>query len=801
MTDKVTNLTLKAQVDQSLAAQGVKALKDLQAASDGVQSSFEKIDSASRSFDVSTESADANAKAIANLRDQYIQAADAADKLAASSADAADAGSGGGSGVGNLRTVGRALNQVGLGDIGRPIQQIGDLGIIVKELGAVSEVTSGSIDLQTVATGALEMVLSPVVLILAAVALAFIDLKLILDLIKKGADEAAAAEKAQFDQEEAQRAQTRSNRAAAQNTSTEQNQNNVNDNFQSAQDYTTAIASKKGQITKNQSDYDALGSSFNPAERAKLAAEADQLKKDLDQLETEQNTFYQTSENAAKNLQPMIDKVEAQKKAQDDLLKSADDLIAQRKEEQTLDNLTSAAAAQKLTALKADTEATTEARDKLKESGDTSKTVTDKIAAYNQTLADNAAATKYLTDTAIPEIKAREDENAAAKDQIKAQTDLAKATATTTQINQQLAQMEADRAKQVQTEAADDARNAERSAIENSYAAQIAAAKEVEAVQAERDKGAQAEIAAEQKLADDKAKIIDNEHDSELKAYQSYIDAEQKQTDQANRQRLQTLETAQNDLKNLAASGDVAGFVTRSNQAKLDLKHQAENASDADKQLYDNYQKQVQAARDAEAKQLSDLTNSFDQQKAVRDKAEADRIAQIEAAGQLANTKSGQLEQQLNDIREQWRKDDLARQRAAEEQSYDDKIAVEQQKSAEALNAELAAWNQFIADIEASGSNALSNGGGHTQVVPMATGATITRDGILAKLHEGERVLNRRENSAYTYGQKGGGDTIQVTVQNTVGDVATKSMLDEYQQTTIDGVVLAHQRAKGRRNP
>src|SRR5258706_7745550 len=43
MTDKVTNLTLKAQVDQGLAAQGVKALRDIQAASDAAQKSLLQI--------------------------------------------------------------------------------------------------------------------------------------------------------------------------------------------------------------------------------------------------------------------------------------------------------------------------------------------------------------------------------------------------------------------------------------------------------------------------------------------------------------------------------------------------------------------------------------------------------------------------------------------------------------------------------------------------------------------------------------------------------------------------------------
>jgi len=172
MTDKVTNLKLNVSVDQSLAAQGVKALKDIQNAIDTLSASFQKISvdvnatnelhdqtlKAADALDSATSAADANAHAIENLRDQYIQAADAAEKAqaefeaAANAYDDAQSGAANGSGSGGgllgningLRRTGSSLTGLGLGEIGVPVQKVGELGQVIKELGVVSDAAGAS---------------------------------------------------------------------------------------------------------------------------------------------------------------------------------------------------------------------------------------------------------------------------------------------------------------------------------------------------------------------------------------------------------------------------------------------------------------------------------------------------------------------------------------------------------------------------------------------------------------------------------------------------------------------------------
>lgn len=80
--------------------------------------------------------------------------------------------SGGGFNVGALRGTGRALNQLGLGGIGRPIQQIGDVARVVGTLGDVAEAAGVSITASAVAFGSVEVALGPLLVALAPVAVA-----------------------------------------------------------------------------------------------------------------------------------------------------------------------------------------------------------------------------------------------------------------------------------------------------------------------------------------------------------------------------------------------------------------------------------------------------------------------------------------------------------------------------------------------------------------------------------------------------------------------------------------------------
>lgn len=859
MTDQTKTVLLKAQVDQSAAAQGIKALRDIDAAAQQAQKDllkinenaaqtskeFQRLQEVSRVIgrdnaisdltkqfvDLATATKDYEGQLI-NLRtslrdvgasDTEINKATRAFKELQDQAEAAAGSAGRGLGnVEGIRRTGSALNQLGLGVIGEPIQKIGDILQVNKELDAVAKsmglvgAASTAAETGTVAAaggfGAVTASLSPLLLILAPVAAAFLEIKLILDLIKQRADAAVEAEKAKFAEEERQDELRKQNRDAGRTRSTEQNQQVVQDTFEDTEALQKRIEAKRKEIEANSAAYNALGSSINPGERARLGALGQELQKQFDDLSSRLNKSFAENQNASQVVQPVIDKREAEKKATDDLLGSTKDLIEQRQKDFSLTQLASDSAKTRLAQLKDEQKGLEDARAKLAQSGNTSKEVTDQIAEYDKALKDNAHSQEYLTKTAIPLIKAREDEQKAIENQKKALQEARKdwesfqnSLKKLGEVNKEIAKLESDRKAQVQREQEDDARQATRSAIEKDFATRIAAAKREEAEQSVRDKAAADNAAAETKRTQGLAKIDANFFDSELKAYAKYIDDEKKATDRANLQRLRTLEDAQTDLRSLAAKGDVAAFVERSNQAKTQLKRQAEDADLAARERQADYEKEIDDARAARQKQIDDLNASLEQERQARDAAAAQRIAEIEAQGQEANSKSAQLEQQLNDIREQWRKDDLQRQRDLEEQSYEERLQLQKDKQAEILAEATNFFNEWVnAMAQAAGPvvNLINTGLGLLGgLFPSHQSGLsyVPRDNYLARLDEGERVLTRRENAEYSASRKrGGGDVIKIDINNTVGDLATKSMLDEYQAVTVEGVQQAFVQMKGR---
>lgn len=372
------------------------------------------------------------------------------------------------------------------------------------------------------------------------------------------------------------------------------------------------------------------------------------------------------------------------------------------------------------------------------------------------------------------------------------------------ELGRDIAKMEADRDKELKRRADDDKRQAERRGIERSYQARIEEAKREDAIQDARDKAAQNENAAVVEHGQAIDKVNQDFFDGELKAYRDYIEAEQRTTEQANLQRLRTLEDAQLDLQQLAARGDVAGFIERSTQAKIQIKRQAEDANIAANERQRDFERQTEEARAARDKQLEDLQASFEEERAARQADAQTRIAEIEAQGQENNSRAAQLEQELNAIREQWREEDLKRQRDLEQESYDERLSLQRQKQDEMLAESQAFLDEWLAQLQRARDGSQTStpapyAGGY-EIQEYATGLPyVPRDGYMASLHEGERIMTRQQNYDYTRGGgSGGGDTYQVSVNNTVGDIATKSMLDEYQQETVAGIQEGIRQAKGR---
>lgn len=858
MTDQKSVL-LKVGVDQSLAAQGVKSLRDLDASVQAIQKDLLKIDSqAADSAAVFKRLEDAvklteRGAALEDLAKQFFNLGKVTDdfegslidlratlkdigasgaeiskvtaafkEMQAAESKAGSAAKGIGS-VEGVRRTGSAINQlVGPNIVGEGLQKAGDLLQVSKELEAVGSAlgivgtTSSAVGVEaTTAAGglaAIDAALSPMLLVLAPIALALIDFKLAMDLVNAATEKGTEQEKAKFSEEQRQDDLRKQNRDAGRTRSPEQNKQIIDDSLQDTAALEDRIKEKRKQIAQTDADYAALGSSLNIGERARLKALGEQQKKDLDELAKQFNDQFAVGQNAAVNVQPTIDTREAETKATNDLLNASKDLVDQREKDYGLTQLTSESAKGHAEQLKVEAAALKDARAKLAQSGNTSKEVTAQIAEYDKALKDNAHSQEYLTKTAIPLIKAREDEQKAIEDQKKALQEAQKdwesfqnSLKKLGDVNKEISKLESDRKAQVQREQEDDVRQATRSATEKDFANRIAVAKREEAEQAVRDKAAAENVASETKRTEGISKIDANFFDSELKAYDKFIETEKKATDRANLDRLRTLEDAQTDLRDLASKGDVAGFVSRSNQAKTQLKRQTEDADLAARQRQADYEKEINTARDARQKQIDDLNASLEQERQAREAAATQRIAEIEAQGQEANSKSAQLEQELNDIREQWRKDDLQRQRDLEEQSYEERLQVQKDKQAEILAEATNFFNEWISSLSKAASPLLDlvNVGINLLggALPRHQGGLdyVPHDNYLARLDEGEKILTQREANEYRTGRNrgGGGPVYNVAINNTVGDVATKSMLDEYQDHTVNGVKEALKKARG----
>lgn len=870
-----TELLLRASVDQGAAAQSVKALRDIQAASDATRDSllainkdagnvsgeFQRLEQISQTigrdasirdlaaqfvelgrisgdYEVQLEhmvralrEVGASSGEIRKATVEFIDLEKQAQKAAKSSK---------GIGLGSLRSASSAFRGLGLDEAADATARVADVGQLVKELGdagkAMGLVGTASAVAGTEATAAaggvtaLSAALSPMLLVLIPVAAAVLAVKLVLDDMERSATKAVEAEKKRFAEQQKQLDFKNANIEKARTTSPEQNIQSQRDLEQKIANTTDLITQKVAEREANKQKYEDLGGSLNPGKRNELGAAGLEIQAEIDKLVADRQKLIDDYKNEGVALAEDVAKHQAEVKAINDLLQAAEDLSAKRQEENALLHLTSDAAKDRLDQLKADQHGLEEARKKLADSGNTSKEVTDQIREYDKALKDNAQAQKYLTETAMSLIKAREAEEKAIKDAEDALKSFQDSMKQLQAISKEIDKMETDHTKQLQRQAEDDARQAERRGVEEDYRQRIAAAKREEAEQAVRNKLQAENEAADIKANDERAKIDQDYFARELKAYDDYLEAEKRATARADLQRLQTLERAQLDLRTLAAKGDVAGFVTRSNQAKLELKEQAATANLAAQERQADYEKAVQEARDARQKQLDDLGASLEKERQAREAAAEQRVAEIEAQGQEANTRSAQLEQELNDLREQWRIDDLNRQRDLEQESYEERLQIQKDKQQEIMGETTRFFDEWLDYVINSSNTAAAarsseggdqqffvdsplpdDGGSNSNHSPIdvnnfrfATGLDyVPYDDFPALLHEGERVLTKQQNMGLSYGggsRRGGGNTYQITVQNTVGDIATKSMLDEYQEVTIAGIEQSLEESEGRGN-
>lgn len=371
-------------------------------------------------------------------------------------------------------------------------------------------------------------------------------------------------------------------------------------------------------------------------------------------------------------------------------------------------------------------------------------------------------------------------------------------------LNEEITKMETERSKFLERQMADDLRQEQRKEIEKGYSEKIATARREEQIKQVKKQAADAGIAAEIKGNEARAKLEQGYYDRTIKAYRDFHDAEAAEQDRASRERLNLLKQAEFDLKQLAAAGDVAGFVTRSQQAKLQL-DQLDSNNEAQTDLRKRqFDKETELAQQEYDQQLTDLQDSLDREAEARAKAAEERIQEIEEQALTSNTEAKRLEQELNDIREEWRRDDLQRQRDLEEESYNERLALQQKKQGELLQEAETFYDQWLDYLKQASDARLNKqepqqpyAGGY-EVEEYAGGLDkVPYDQFPAVLHRNEKVLTAQQ--AYDYENGGGASKgMTVNVYQTVGDVVTGRMLEEYQRTTVAGIRQGIGQARGR---
>lgn len=313
----------------------------------------------------------------------------------------------------------------------------------------------------------------------------------------------------------------------------------------------------------------------------------------------------------------------------------------------------------------------------------------------------------------------------------------------------------------------------------------------------------QEQFEAEQKLNDDhqteRSKRVSDFNDESLRIEQDY-----------QRKREQDLARHELRLRDLAGAGDVAGFVEEQRQFKLDRQ-----------QEQSNYVAEERQRNDAFAKELNDLDQQYSDQLSQLQQAGAEKQSELQKQydEQLAQFVQAR-DEQLNAVR-----DNLTEQRNLIEQNFAEQLAsldnnlfglrdMQEQyylEQSDALRNFIETQKGYYQDLYASVLSTASYGGsvgggasGVDAFGQMHQGGlwSVPYSGYKATLHEGETVLSSLEAGAYRAARMNGNTATSgvpnVTVNNTVGDIATKSMLDEYQETTIAGIQQGYRDAMGR---
>lgn len=358
------------------------------------------------------------------------------------------------------------------------------------------------------------------------------------------------------------------------------------------------------------------------------------------------------------------------------------------------------------------------------------------------------------------------------------------------EANKRIASLKAGREEQLKGER----EAANRAQAEALMRAGIAAAKAAEQEQAYQDrltairKDATARAAELQKHAGDEATkaaqkfAIDQRHiendyaKSRLKALEDYQKSEAQALDKGAKDRRRLIEDAQSDLTDLAREGDVAGFISRDRQFDRDLKRLNEDADDETKARAAAFADRQKEDEQNYADQLKDLRENYDtQERERRDnlrtelddlrKQADERLQQEKDAHEQRIAQSQRLEQEFADWQAQQDAAEKAAKAAREETDFQEKLRLETDRRDQLLQVSQGLWGGIEAQINALKARfALSDAVASAQnFASTKTSSNLSRiegfasglpfvpsDNFPALLHQGERVLTRDENLAYS---------------------------------------------------
>jgi hypothetical protein len=418
------NITLRLALEKAAAAESratVQGLgKDFDVAAAKANIAGKSADTAINT--IAAESNDAT-NAVKQLDNALDKAAKSAEKLSASG--------GKGFGLNNLKQVGGAVSQLGLGS---SVSQLGAAGELIANLGTAAETAGVSITSTTVAVAGLEVALLPAVATIGAVAVAVGGLVAVLKLIDDQSKQAAEALKSVYDEQVKAVEQAAQNRELARTKTAEQNQQDIDDLSKKIDDYDKLLGELRDKRAAVDKAYADLGASFNPGERSRLGSEGQELDKEIAATREALDGLNAEFQNMTLELPALIeqekaraDVLAAQKKASEDFVAAEAEATQKRIESaKLLRDGTSAGVKTMLDDIQTAFSAKSDELLNLQIGGDKSETTKKRIEELKNELADLGEKSRDLNTTILPLITAREKEAEAAKKAQKAIEDKAK---------------------------------------------------------------------------------------------------------------------------------------------------------------------------------------------------------------------------------------------------------------------------------------------------------------------------------------------------------------------------------------